>query len=210
MAGRWPPAYGVLREVLEASVAIRICRMELWNLSTANSGWLAAYTALAGIQPVGTDTLRTQAVARVRGLARYLDAEVENLRAGRSQGLTAPRVIAEGVLRQLDDVLATPPDSSPFAGPIHRDTSRAFREGYRNALQRDLIPALRRYRRHLAEEYLPRARAGGHTSMVRRPAPRRGRHQFGARRREPERHFLHHDLAPGAIPSRQSRGDRLS
>jgi uncharacterized protein (DUF885 family) len=69
LAGR-PPwlEYGILREVLEDSVAVRACRMELWSVSTAPSGWQAGYSALAGLQPVGSADLRAQAVARVRAL----------------------------------------------------------------------------------------------------------------------------------------------
>jgi uncharacterized protein (DUF885 family) len=135
-----------------------VCRFELWNLNTSVPGWQASYTSLAGLQPVGTDSLRRQAVARVRALPRFLRTEQANLEAGIRQGYVAPKAVAQGVLRQLDGILAGPPDSSPFASPAQRDSTPAFRRTYLQALGDDLYPALRAYRDFLARSYLPHAR----------------------------------------------------
>jgi uncharacterized protein (DUF885 family) len=159
LAGRpeWV-TYGVLRELLESSVAARVCRFELWNLNTSVPGWQAGYTSLAGLQPVGTDSLRRQAVARVRALPRFLRTEQANLEAGIRLGYVASKAVAGGVLRQLDGILASPPDSSPFASPVQRDSTPAFRRSYLQALADDLYPAIRAYRDFLARSYLPHAR----------------------------------------------------
>ncbi len=150
--------YGILRELLEDSLAVRVCRMELWNVSTTASGWQAGYTSLAGLQPVGTEERRAQAVARVRALPGFLENETARLREGLRQGYTAPRVIVEGVLRQLDGLLDTPLDSSPFLSPARRDSAPGFRAELERAVADALYPAIRQHRRFLAEEYLPRAR----------------------------------------------------
>jgi uncharacterized protein (DUF885 family) len=152
-------AYGVLRELLEGSVAMRVCRGELWALSTSSPGWQSSYTSLAGIQPVGTDSLRAQAVSRARAMTRFLRTEIVNLREGLRQGFTAPRAGVEGVLRQLEDLLATPPERSPFASPARRDSTPAFRQALDEAIGRGLYPAMRAYREFLSREYLPLARA---------------------------------------------------
>src|SRR2546426_552165 len=57
-------AYGVMRASLEGSVATRVCRYELWNVSHVNRGWLPIVTSLATVQPVGTEELRAQTLAR--------------------------------------------------------------------------------------------------------------------------------------------------
>jgi uncharacterized protein (DUF885 family) len=150
--------YGVLRELLESSVAVRVCRFELWNISTSVPGWQSNYTSLAGLQPVGTDSLRRQAVARIRALPRFLRTEQANLEAGLRLGYVAPKAVAQGVLRQLDGILASPPDSSPFASPAQRDSTSAFRRSYLQALADDLYPAIRAYRDFLDRSYLPHAR----------------------------------------------------
>ena len=159
LAGRpeWV-TFGVLRELLESSVAARVCRFELWSLNTSVAGWQASYTSLANLQPVGTDSLRHQAVARIRALPRFLRTEQANLRQGIRLGYVAPRVVAEGVLRQIDGLLASPADSSPFAAPLQRDSTPGFRETYLRALSEELYPAIREYREFLAGSYLPRAR----------------------------------------------------
>ena len=150
--------YGILRELLEGSVASRVCRQELWPLSSTVTGWQASYSTLAGLQPVGTDSLRQQAERRARGLARYLETEMTNLREGVRQGYTAPRVIVEAVVRQLDGLLGTAIDSSPFLSPATRDSSPAFTAQLANVVELELYPIIRRYRDYLAGEYLAAAR----------------------------------------------------
>src|SRR2546426_8401220 len=53
-----------MRASLEGKVAIRPCHYELWNVSHVNLGWLPIVTSLAAVQPVGSDELRAQALAR--------------------------------------------------------------------------------------------------------------------------------------------------
>jgi uncharacterized protein (DUF885 family) len=151
--------YGVLREVLEGSVAVRVCREELWTVSSGPSGWQAGYATLAGLQPTGTNTLRAQAIRRVGGLARYVDIEMENLREGVRQGYTAPRVIVEATIRQMDGILSAAADSSPFFSPARQDSTPGFAADLARAIERELYPAVGRYRDFLAGEYRHAARA---------------------------------------------------
>ncbi len=151
--------YGILRELLEDSVATRVCRNELWSLNTNIAGWQSQYTSLLALQPVGTDLLRAQAIARVRALPRFLRTEQTNLREGIRRGYVAPRTTVEAIVRQLDGLLATPADSSPFASPAARDSSPAFRAAYLRAVAEELLPAITTYRRFLVSDYLPHARA---------------------------------------------------
>lgn len=151
--------YGILRETLEGREALRVCRFELWNLNTAAPGWQAGHASLARVQPVGSDSLRAQALARARALPRFLRVEEANLREGMREGYLAPRAVVEGVIRQLDGLLAVPADSSPFASPAQRDSSPAFRRELASVVGREIDPAIRRYRDFLRSEYLPAARA---------------------------------------------------
>ncbi len=150
--------YGILRAELEGRVAQRVCRYELWQLNTS-SGWQTRYPSLARSQPVGTAAYREQALRRWRSLPRYIETNAANLRVGLRRGYVASRPVVEGVIRQLDGLLDAPPDSSPFASPVLRDSTPEFRRAF-VAIVRDRInPAVRRYRDFLATEYLPRARA---------------------------------------------------
>jgi uncharacterized protein (DUF885 family) len=149
--------YGILRAELEGRVAQRPCRYELWQLNTS-SGWQTRYPSLARSQPVGTAAYRQQALARWRGLPRYIDTDRANLTAGLRRGYTAPRPVVEGVIRQLDGLLGTSPDSSPLASPASRDSTPEFQDALVRLIRDRINPAIRRYREFLAVEYLPNAR----------------------------------------------------
>jgi uncharacterized protein (DUF885 family) len=159
LAGRpqWV-SYAVLREHLEAARGLRACQFELWGVASYVNGWQAVYTDLAGIQPVGSEQERAQAIARVRALPRFLDQEILNLRAGLQLGYSAPRVIVSNVLRQLDDILATPVRRSPFFSPAQRNPTPVFAFELERVIRDELNPAIRRYRDFLASDYLPAAR----------------------------------------------------
>jgi uncharacterized protein (DUF885 family) len=150
--------YSVLRELLEDSVASRVCRGELWRISSANPGWQVGYAGLARIQPVGSDERRADAMARARALPRFVRTEMVNLREGLREGYTASGAAVDAVVRQLDAILALPPERSPFASPAERDSTPAFRTEYLRVLSEELYPAMGAYRDFLAREYRPRAR----------------------------------------------------
>ena len=154
-----PPAvaYSILRETLESSVAARVCRGELWSVNQL-VGWQANLGYIADIQPVGTEQARTEALARWRTFPAYIDTEIANLREGVRLGYTAPRQNATLVLEQIDALLALPVRESPLYGPAKRDSTPEFQTALAQSIERDVNPALRRYRDHLAGEYLQRAR----------------------------------------------------
>lgn len=151
-----PYAFAIWR--LDASRARRVCRTELWNTSPTWNGWQFIIPSTLSQQPVGSDDARQDALDRIADLPRYLDTEVENLREGSRQGFTAPRVNVEAVIRQMDGLLETEPDSSPLFDPAERDGSEPFANDYRMLLVDDVYPAIQRYRDFLRDEYLPYAR----------------------------------------------------
>ncbi len=151
-----PHAFATWR--LQASVDRRVCRIDLWNVSPTFSGWQAIIPATLSQQPVGTDKARADALARAADIARYVDTEIDNLREGIVQGYTAPRSNVKAVLVQIDAILASKPEDSPFYDPAKRDDSDEFKRDYREILTTVVYPAVRRYRTFLADEYRPRAR----------------------------------------------------
>ena len=149
---------GVLRDELERNVGVRVCRLELWGVASYVNGWQASLTDLARVQPVGTDALRTAALQRAQAIPRYIDNEIGLLRQGLAAGYSSPKIIVREVIKQLDDLLATPPDRSPFSAPTERDTDPRFRTAYHAIVRDEINPAVRRYRDFLAATYLPAAR----------------------------------------------------
>ena len=150
-------AYGILKETLEASVASRVCRGELWGLNQL-VGWQSNLGYLASIQPVGTEQARAEALARWRALPRFIDTEIANLREGVRLGYTAPRQNAQLVLQQIDALRSGPATESPLYGPATRDSTPAFQASLAQVIAQEINPALQRFRDYLEKEYLPRAR----------------------------------------------------
>jgi len=149
--------YGLLREELEANIGMRACNFRVWNVSPM-TGLLAGYGPLAQQQPVGTDDLRAQALARWHSFPHFVDTEIANLREGVRAGYTEPKVNVTRVIRSADQILAESPTTSPFYAPAKADSTPAFRQAYQRLVSDEITPAVRRYRDYLANEYLPVAR----------------------------------------------------
>jgi uncharacterized protein (DUF885 family) len=149
--------YAVLRRTLEAARERRVCHGELWPVRQ-QGGVQQLPARLAAIQPVGSAELRSNALARFRALEPFIDTEIANLRVGVRRGYTAPRLVVESALEQLDGLLATPADASPVLLLAERDGTPEFRTALVGALSTSLYPALARYRAYLRSEYLQRAR----------------------------------------------------
>ncbi len=118
--------YAFVMDRLEASVARRVCRMELWNVSPTWTGWQSMMASTLAVQPVATPEERAAALARARDMVRFLETEVANLREGQAQGIIAPQSNVDAVVRQVDALLATAPEDSPFYEPATRAADEAF------------------------------------------------------------------------------------
>jgi len=121
-------------------------------------GMLAGYAPLAQQQPVGTEELRAQALARWRVFPHFVDTEIENLREGVRTGYTEPKVNVTRVIASADDLLRTAPTASPFYAPAKADSTPAFRQSFERLVGEGINPAVRRYRDYLANAYLGAAR----------------------------------------------------
>jgi len=151
-------AYDLALTYAERNVALAVCRPELWRVSQMY-GWQVNYADMAAAQPVGTPELRVQALARYARLPSYVDEQIAALRTGLAEGWSAPRLVVDHVVGQLDTMLAAALEASPYASPALRDDDAAFRAEFLALVGDAVNPALRRYRDFLANEYAPRARA---------------------------------------------------
>jgi len=149
--------HAYLLEELEASVGVRVCRSELWNVNQMG-GWHSGYAQVAQLQPVGTAELREQSLARWSKFPAFIHQEMANLGVGIKQGYTAPKAVVQRVVDQVDGLLALDVEASPFFSPAVRDDDAAFANTTREIVAEQIAPALRRYREFLAGPYMERAR----------------------------------------------------
>jgi uncharacterized protein (DUF885 family) len=165
-----PPAardrvtWGALRGEIEADLALRYCHLHEWSVDPRD-GPQVLYLNLANLQVVTTPAQGHALVGRWQKLGPDLDGRIANLRRGLAAGKVATRGSVERVLRQLDDMLATPTDDWVLTQPAraaHPDWSQADRDsvgaGVRAAVEQGVLPAFVRYRDVLRQEILPRAR----------------------------------------------------
>ena len=148
---------GALRFQLESSTAMRVCRERVRRLDQI--GWQTTWPRLAQAQPVGSDSLRKQALARWAEVPRYIDVEINNLREGLAAGIAAPRVAVERVREQIRGMAKADAEESPLASPADRDSTPEFRRAYRSLVTTQINPALMRFAEFLDSAYLPRSRA---------------------------------------------------
>jgi uncharacterized protein (DUF885 family) len=145
-----------LDQALRQDEKTLVCRNELWSVSAF--GWQAALTQLASIQPVGTAGARADAIARWRKLAPWIDQEIANLKEGQRLGYSATRASVEATLGQLDGLVDGTASKSGYLNPAERDKTPAFVDEWTRVVEDSVLPALRRYRNFLRDEYLQHSR----------------------------------------------------
>ncbi|MFC4313840.1 DUF885 domain-containing protein [Steroidobacter flavus] len=148
---------GFLREAVESSRQLRVCKYELWPVNQM-SGWPFLTTQLAAIQPVGSEQARKEALARWGKLPRYLNNELDNLREGLRAGYTTPKANVRLFIEQLDAILAKPVEEWPMYSPASRDESPEFKKAWAALLSEQIKPVIERYNQFLKNEYLGKAR----------------------------------------------------
>jgi len=150
--------YAYARERLEASRAMRACRMPLWNVSPSSTGWPALMAMSFANQPVATPEDRTAILALARDAARFVDTELENLTQGLRLGYAAPVPNVDAVVSLIDEILDAELEATPFWSPAERDESGELAQALPAVVEDEIRPAIRRLRDFLAGPYRDGAR----------------------------------------------------
>lgn len=147
--------YQILKETLENSKATRVCKDYLWNINPSFDGWLSISVQIAENQPVGSENNRKLALKRWRSFGLFVDVEIDNLKEGLKQGYTAPKAAVKTVLKQVQALLSTSIEKSPYYDFAKRDGNKAFKRLVAGLIKKILNPALTKYAHFLENDYLP-------------------------------------------------------
>ena len=112
---------------------------------------------LVQFQPADTPQRLERLLARLAAYPAYMEANIENLRDGLTSGLTAPRIVAERTIAQIERLLAIPLDEAVIP-QLARVASDEDRERVRDAVRDHVYPADRAFLDALRGDYLAATR----------------------------------------------------
>ncbi|MGA9161379.1 MAG: DUF885 domain-containing protein [Actinomycetota bacterium] len=110
---------------------------------------------LASLQLADTPERVERYAARIAAMPAYYDAELQIMREGIADGVTAPRIVAERALAQTERLVEAGADDSPALAPLGEGDA-AGRALVAEAIGKYLLPALEGYREGI-RDYLPHA-----------------------------------------------------
>jgi uncharacterized protein (DUF885 family) len=129
------------------------------------ANFFAQFGSGQGAQPFRTVKDYDDWLSRAAKGPAVFDQAIVNMREGVKQNIVQPRVLMEKVLPQLDANIVDDPEKSIFWGPIEKmpkEFSAADRDrltaAFRATITTQLIPAYRRLRAYIADEYLAKTR----------------------------------------------------
>ncbi len=147
--------YSDVRGKLEAALALRVCRPELWPINHL-AGW---HLNLPGTMAEALQDHAAPADASfldswAEQLVAFLDQEERNLRTGLEEGFSSPRSVVLQVAAQYDEFAQ--PDSSLLGinSSLSSDAAAHWNELFRSTL----APRFGEYAAFLRDDYAPQAR----------------------------------------------------
>ena len=140
-----------------------------WMLPINQMGSLVTYAAMLGsgtsAQPFKTVKDYENWLARGNRMPVLIDSMIGNMREGMKAGVVQPRALMVKVVPQIDAVTNDDPTKTLFWGPIQSmpaDFSEADKArltaAYRDMIGKQVMPAFRKLRTFLADEYMPATR----------------------------------------------------
>ncbi len=134
----------------------------------ALGGAQSGFGELLKVTPVRDQRQAGQLLQRIAAYPRQVDQQIAAMRRGMALGWVASRDVLDRVLTQIDDQLPAQLQEGPFYAPFLRlgneipaaERAALQAEG-RAAIERHVLPAMRRLRAFVVDEYRPRAPADG-------------------------------------------------
>ena len=142
-----------------------------WHLLPVDAvghGWPSRFPVVGagrGNHPFKTVQNYRDFLGRIDGFVVWMDTAIVNMRGGLARGITHPRPSMLKVIPQLDAHIVDDPRASLFYEPIRNfpasfgvEDRRVLTASYVEAIERKIVPAYRRLRTFMQDEYVPRCR----------------------------------------------------
>ena len=142
-----------------------------WMLPVDQMGSIATFAAQlgngTGAQPFKTVKDYDNWLARGDRIPLLVDSVIADMQAGIAAGVVQPRALMVKVVPQYDAIIKDKPEDSLFWGPV-KNMPADFSAGdkarltaaYRQMIGERIMPALRKLRGFIADDYMPRTRDG--------------------------------------------------
>ena len=131
-------------------------------------GYQTGFSGLMQAVPVNSPERVEQLFKRFEAFPLRQDQEIASLKLAVAAGWVPPKSVLERVLDQIDGQLSAALDKSPYFAPFEklpRSMSEAERATLqargRDAITRQVLPAMRKLRAFVADEVLPKAKLDG-------------------------------------------------
>lgn len=153
----------VLSDAIAVTLGSEVCARETWDVNQLD-GLQVSLPRLGTYQPIDSPRAAADYVSRLSRIGAHVEQHIDNLERGLASGRTAPVVIVNRVVGQLEALLARDLMASPFVLAVEQATGLADDE--RARLRGDVLavvehgarPAWRRYSIFLRDTYLGAAR----------------------------------------------------
>ncbi|WP_207420746.1 DUF885 domain-containing protein [Desertivirga brevis] len=152
-----------LQDIIAREIGYKECRPELYPINQYYSWHLRLPEMAQGNGQSFRSLLDYKSfLNKMLAFETWTGTAIKNMREGIKQGVVLPRVIVLKVIGQIDTISMS--ETSVFYSPLLRfppsfsgDTKLQMRQDYDNVIRKSVLPAYKKLRVFLAEEYLPAA-----------------------------------------------------
>jgi uncharacterized protein (DUF885 family) len=137
-------------------------------LIQANDGLQSNLAQLLSVTPMQNAAQARQLLKRLAAVPKRMDDDIAQLREGLRLGWVPPLEVLDRAIEQIDQQLAPALEDSPFYKPFTQLPASMpaaerteLQAAGRSAVERDVLPALRKLRAFIADEYRAKAVANG-------------------------------------------------
>ncbi len=157
-------------ELIQWRTRNELARLEMplsqMQLLAPTSGLISQLIFMATVgQPLQTEADYEAWYSRLKETAAHMDDAIAAIEEAKSAGWSTPRVLVEKTLVQLDSIVGKPADQGPLWSPVARypkyiepSKREGFVKRYRELLDEEVLPQMKRLAEYARTQYRPAAR----------------------------------------------------